>query len=100
MKNLHIALIATILIFALKAPVQANLTDRGSGLIYDDDLNITWLQDANLSGATMSWHAATSWADTLVFHGFDDWRLPVSDTSCTSNSCTEVRWGISFTTKR
>ncbi len=26
---------------------QATLIDRGSGLIYDDELNITWLQDAN-----------------------------------------------------
>jgi len=96
MKNLHIALIATILIFALKAPVQANLIDRGNGLIYDDDLNITWLQDANLSGATMTWLAATSWADTLVFQGFDDWRLPVSDSSCTGNSCTESELGHIF----
>jgi hypothetical protein len=26
---------------------QATLLDRGNGLIYDDVLNITWLQDAN-----------------------------------------------------
>jgi len=96
MKNLHIALIATILIFALKAPVQANLIDRGSGLIYDDDLNITWLQDANLSGVTMTWLVAASWADSLVFQGFDDWRLPVSDSSCTGNSCTESELGHIF----
>lgn len=93
MKNLHIALIATLLIFALKAPVQANLIDRGNGLIYDNDLNITWLQDANLSGATMTWLAATSWADTLMYQGFDDWRLPVSDSSCTGNSCTGSEMG-------
>jgi hypothetical protein len=96
MKNLHIAFVTAILLFALKAPVQANLIDRGNGLIYDDDLNITLLQDANLSGATMTWLAATAWADNLTFQGFDDWRLPVSDTSCTGNGCTGSEMGHIF----
>lgn len=96
MKNLHIALITAILIFALKAPVQANLIDRGNGLIYDGDLNITWLQDANYSGATMTWLAATTWADSLIYQGFDDWRLPVSDSSCAGNSCTGSEMGHIF----
>lgn len=33
---------------ASSASTQAALYDRGGGLIYDDVLNVTWLQDANL----------------------------------------------------
>jgi len=36
---------------ALSGVVQAALHDRGGGLIYDDVLNITWLQDANLAAS-------------------------------------------------
>ena len=32
---------------AANAVVQAALFDHGNGLIYDDVLDITWLQDAN-----------------------------------------------------
>lgn len=31
------------------APAGAGLMDRGNGLIFDDDLNVTWLKDANLA---------------------------------------------------
>lgn len=78
---------------------EALLHDRGNGLIYDDVLDITWLQDANYaktsgyaaanatggehSGQTnilvdgrMGWEAATTWADQLIYRGYDDWRLP------------------------
>ena len=33
------------------ANANAGLIDRGSGLIYDDVLDITWLQDANLAAS-------------------------------------------------
>lgn len=63
---------------------QAALVDRGGGLIYDNDLNITWLKDANASvgylhgnySGLISWFDATDWADALVKGGFDNWRLP------------------------
>src|SRR4029077_3619383 len=48
------------------------------GLIYDSDLNITWLQNANPAGVGMSWNDATAWVDAFVYAGFDDWRLPNS----------------------
>ncbi len=64
-------------------PADATLINRGGGLIYDDDLNITWLQDANYAmtsgydaNGSMSWADAVTWADTLVYGGYSDWRLP------------------------
>ena len=42
---LSIALLSSVAV----APAGATLIDRGNGLIYDDHLNITWLQDANLA---------------------------------------------------
>lgn len=75
---------------------NAALIDRGGGLIYDTDLNITWLQDTSLAatntfgvsriaangamdwGTTQSWIAAMNTANYL---GYNDWRLPtVTDT--------------------
>ena len=64
---------------------SAALIDRGGGLIYDDDLNITWLQDANYARTSghdadgrMTWAQAMAWAANLVYGGFDDWRLPTA----------------------
>ena len=37
---------AGVLAFSIGS-AQAELFDRGGGLIYDDAQNITWLQDAN-----------------------------------------------------
>lgn len=62
---------------------QAALFDRGGGLLYDDVLNVTWLQDANyaetsgycsVSGnCAYSWGVMTAaqantWASNLVYH--------------------------------
>ncbi len=69
---------------------NAELIDRGSGLIYDTVLDITWLQDTQYAitsgvatpGTGMSWQDATSWADGLAYYDsvrgvtWDDWRLP------------------------
>jgi hypothetical protein len=97
---------------ALPSAASASLINRGGGLIYDDVLDITWLQDANYaatsgfaaanavdngSSATnnifadglMGWDAAVAWADALVFGGFDDWRLPLTlqpDPSCSNQT--------------
>ena len=74
----------------LVGDASATLIDRGNGLIYDNVLNITWVQNASLcvtlnncvnrndtivSGG-MNWGDATTWAANLVYQGFDDWRLP------------------------
>ncbi|WP_442498540.1 hypothetical protein [Methylobacter sp. sgz302048] len=61
---------------------HAALIDRGNGLLYDDMLDITWLQDANYAKTSgydvdgkMEWSRATAWADNLVYGGYSDWRL-------------------------
>lgn len=68
---------------AVVGTAQATLIDRGGGMIYDDVLNITWLQDTNFAKTSgydtdgrMTRNEATAWADQLVYGGFDDWRLP------------------------
>jgi hypothetical protein len=50
------------------------LIDAGNGLINDTVLNITWTANGSLSGQ-QSWDDLVSWADNLVYAGFDDWRL-------------------------
>jgi hypothetical protein len=65
---------------------QATLIDRGGGMIYDTEQNITWLQDmsfAQTSGAypidrDHQYGAAFAWADNLSYGAFNDWRLPRS----------------------
>ncbi|MDP6616820.1 MAG: DUF1566 domain-containing protein [Gammaproteobacteria bacterium] len=80
MKNL----IAAVLLLACGS-AQAALIDRGSGFIYDDVLDITWTQDANINGQD-TWANQVAWAAGYsqthsVYGTFDDWRLPtVTDT--------------------
>ncbi len=70
-------------------PVQAALHDRGGGLVYDDVLDVTWLQDANYARTSgydgdgkMSWVQAQLWAENLNYYDsvrgvtYSDWRLP------------------------
>lgn len=55
---------------------NATLIDHGDGLIYDDDLDITWLSNSNLAGTAMLWGDALTWAADLEYAGATDWRLP------------------------
>jgi len=75
-----ISLIAGLLIcVGFCGAAEATLIDRGSGLIYDDDLDITWLQNADFFGTgsvARSWSEAVSLVASLTYQGFDDWRLP------------------------
>jgi hypothetical protein len=71
-----LALYMVILLFCGFATIaESALYDRGNGLIYDSDKNITWLQDANTGGA-MTWSSALTWAADLSYMGITDWRLP------------------------
>ncbi len=86
-KNLIASALA---LFALSTGTsQANLIDRGGGLIYDTVLDVTWLQDASYArtvGATsngsMGWTDAMNFAATTIYYDaardkyWDDWRLP------------------------
>jgi hypothetical protein len=70
---------------------NATLWNRGGGLIYDSDRNITWLKDANYAMTSgydpdgkMTWSDAKTWAANLVYHDsvrnvdYSDWRLPTA----------------------
>jgi hypothetical protein len=88
-------IVSTLLATGLiSGAAQAALVDRGGGLIYDDVLDITWLQNANYGAGSsydngvsetdgrMTWNNAMAWADSLVYHDsvrnvdYSDWRLP------------------------
>lgn len=77
-------IIGVIFLFVMGS-AQAALIDRGEGFIYDDVLDVTWAQNANINGL-MDWDTAVAWADGYsqthsVYGTFDDWRLPtVTDT--------------------
>lgn len=93
-----------VYLVALLSPLyaQARLIDNGSGLIYDDVKNLTWIKDMNLAstekfGVTgdgmnmyaeygqvgvMDWSTAQTWIQAMnqaQYKGFADWRLPTSD---------------------
>lgn len=79
MKQSHFFGTLCFCVFSLTSALSnAALVDRGGGLIYDSDQDLTWTQDAGLSGFRSSWDDATAWADNLVLGGFDDWRLPTT----------------------
>lgn len=89
-KPLILALLAGL---ALSGAAQAALIDRGSGLIYDNGLDLTWLADANYAVSKMDWATAVDWADHLSYGGYTDWRLPNTDPHCSGYSCTGSEMG-------
>ena len=86
-----------IFLLLLSFNATAALYDRGNGLIYDDVLDITWLQDANYaytsdyvqadSYGRMTWGVAKAWAAQLSYGGYDDWRLPSANLMNAANPC-------------
>ena len=93
MKRVIGLLSGILLLLAITGTSNAALIDRGGGLIYDSDQNITWLQDANLaatntfdvsgiySGGYMSWNTAEAWIAAMNmanYKGYHDWRLPAT----------------------
>lgn len=82
MKKRRISIAVGLITFLLVvSSASSELLDRGGGLIYDTDLNITWLQNASLGGKR-TWQDAVNWADNLVYYDsvrdvyYEDWRLP------------------------
>ena len=106
MKNI-MARSSTAIFIAITATAstlaQATLIDLGGGMIYDDTLNVTWLQNANYAetsgyddtlygtdtGGAMTWADATVWASNLNYGGYSDWRL--SDVTPSVNELASVR---------
>lgn len=80
--------------------LDGNLAN-GYEVVYDQDLDITWLADANYAktqydnsgGAIgdpdgrMNWATAKAWVENLNYYGLSGWRLPTTlqpDPSCTN----------------
>lgn len=99
------AFCACVFSAGLVTSAEAALVSRLNGqAVYDTDLNITWLADANLAandtfgvsgivnGGTMTWDTAQSWIGAVNasnYLGYSDWRLPVSlqpDPNCSYQS--------------
>ncbi|MBN9125610.1 MAG: hypothetical protein BGO99_05365 [Nitrosospira sp. 56-18] len=81
-KVIRVALLALL---GTSITSQAALVDRGNGLIFDTDKDITWLADANYSKTSgyhttgvMNWYAADTWASNLDYQTYSDWRLPTA----------------------
>lgn len=80
----------------LTMAANAALIDRGGGLIYDADRDITWLSNANFGAGSsfdngsstadglMTWPNAVAWASDLSYYDsvrnvtYTDWRLPTT----------------------
>ncbi|MBL4868421.1 MAG: DUF1566 domain-containing protein [Pseudomonadales bacterium] len=96
---MRIVIITITLISVTISSAYATLIDRGNGMIYDNVLDITWLQDANFaqtsgydSDGNMTWQESMDWADSLLFGGYQDWRLAETaliDPTCTKPSTPE-----------
>lgn len=76
---------------------NADLIARNGGtMIYDTDLDITWLADANYAKTSgydadglMMWNDANTFASTVNIDGYTGWRLPSSsmiDSTCSNLS--------------
>lgn len=72
------ALMAAALTFCGSA--SSTLLDRGSDMVYDDVLDITWTRQAG-DGVVRNWADSVAWANNLEFAGFEDWRLPWASVS-------------------
>lgn len=103
MRSISIFLMTLILLLGLAISSHAILIDRGGGMIYSTDLNVTWLQDANYARTSnfdqdglMNWYQAMEWVESLEYAGYDDWRLPtfdpVNQSQCDVSTLHEMRY--------
>ena len=116
----HTGLLTVMLVLCTAVTAQATLIDRGLfddglggqiRLIYDQDIDVTWLGDANFGAGSafddgpslittdgrMTEASANNWAASLTIGGFTDWRLPTADPSCgIVFNCTDSEMGHLF----
>lgn len=85
-----LTLCVVVSLIGISGNAGALLLDRGGGLIYDEDQDITWLQNSGYAVATgdaradtrMNWSQAVEWVDELEYYDsvrdvmLSDWRLP------------------------
>ena len=81
------------------------LIDRGRGLLYDVERDLTWLQDTNYaktagrsSDGQLTWDNARAWVARLNYRGVTKWRLPTAlnpDGSgpCIGDNCRDSELG-------
>ena len=89
------SLTAAAAVLTLSGAAQAALVARPGGMVYDTVQNITWLQNWNTNGL-MNWTTANDWANNLVHGGFNDWRLPTTNTTVSSNCDSNFNPGGGF----
>lgn len=70
------ALSLSALLCAAPPPAQAALVDRGGGLVYDSQADLTWFAAPALLPGPMNWLDAASFALDFVHAGGADWLLP------------------------
>ena len=101
-KLLRTILCSGVFSIGLLSTANANLEVRlGGRAVYDTDLNITWLADANYAQTSgydadgkMNWFDANTWASSLNIGGVSGWRLPKADTNCLGGTtCTDSEMG-------
>ena len=70
------------------------LIDRGRGLLYDVERDLTWLQDTNYAKTVghsvdgqMTWNDAKAWVAHLNYRGITGWRLPTALNQDGSGPC-------------
>lgn len=94
-KKVYTLLALVVTFYGLTVSAHATLIDRGGGMIYDTEINITWLKDAGYYGGG-TWSEAMTWASNLVYGGYDKWRLPTSDSNCGFLNCNGSEMGHLF----
>ena len=74
----------TVVTLLAASGAQATLLSRlGGKAVYDDQANLTWLQDANYaqtsgydSDGRMDWPTVMAWVSNLNIEGVKNWHLP------------------------
>jgi len=79
------ALSLAALLCAAPPPAEAALVDRGGGLVYDAQANLTWLAAPALLPGPMNWLDAATFASNFVHAGGANWLLP--DTPFFDSGC-------------